>query len=57
MLCPIIRMEISESECHNVAEESYKGGKDKQAKVSNKFKRIIGWKAICKQCKHHEKVD
>lgn len=49
--CPIIRQEVDEEECRQVAIESYKDGKNIIAK---KFKRIIGWKYICKQCKHHQ---
>ncbi|BBF43807.1 hypothetical protein lbkm_2495 [Lachnospiraceae bacterium KM106-2] len=56
MLCPIIRKEIEEDECTVVTKESYHECKDKQADIPNKFKRIAGWRAICKQCKKHKKV-
>jgi hypothetical protein len=55
MICPIIRKDITEEECLHVSSESHRDVKDKQAKISNRYKRIIGWKAICKQCKEHKK--
>lgn len=55
MKCPIVRKEIELDDCKQVTMESYKEGKDKQADIPNKFKRITGWRAICQQCTHHKK--
>lgn len=52
--CPILRDNIDEEECAHVREESLKTGKEKP-KLPNKFRKIIGWKAICKSCKNNKK--
>lgn len=54
-ICPIVRKEIDDKECEITVSESYSECKDKKAAVPNKFKRIVGWRAICQQCKHHNK--
>jgi hypothetical protein len=51
--CPIIRQEIEEEECDITRKESYKEGKDKPI-LHSKFRKVIGWKAICKSCKNHK---
>lgn len=53
--CPIIRKEIEEEECKQVIIHAYNESKDKKVPVANKFKRIVGWKAICLHCKNHIK--
>ncbi|MBO5197159.1 MAG: hypothetical protein J6B85_01370 [Lachnospiraceae bacterium] len=53
--CPIIREEIDEAECACIQSEAVKDGKGGQAAVAKKYKRIVGWKAICKTCKYHNK--
>lgn len=52
--CPIVRQEIDEDECQIAMNESYKEGKDKPI-LHNKFRKISGWKAICKNCKNHKR--
>lgn len=56
MECPILeKEEITEEECLCIRKESYK---DKNGRtLQKKIKRIIGWKAICKACKHHTTKD
>jgi hypothetical protein len=49
--CFIVNEEISEEECKNVITESYKD----KPKILKKYKRIIGWKYICKECPNHKK--
>ncbi len=51
--CPIIRENIEEEECACIRREAVKEGKGGQAAVPKKYKRIVGWKAICRACKHH----
>lgn len=53
--CIIISNEIEEEECENIINEAYKEKNGKE--LPKKFKRIIGWKAICKECKYHKKPD
>lgn len=52
--CPIIREEIDQQECEGIRAEAVKEGKGGQAAVPKKYKRIVGWKAICKTCKYHD---
>lgn len=49
--CILFNEEISEEECKNAIEESYKS----KPQISKKFKRIIGWKFACKECPNHKK--
>ena len=56
MLCPIVRKEISDEDCTAVTEQSYLSDKTKKALMPTKFKRILGWKTICKECKFHKSV-
>lgn len=49
--CIILDKEISEDECKTVCEEAYKN----KPKIQKKFKRIISWKFICKECPNHKK--
>ncbi|MFU0828184.1 MAG: DUF3795 domain-containing protein [Lachnoclostridium sp.] len=51
--CPIIRDSISEEECACVKKEALKESKEKP-KLHNKFRKVIGWKAICKSCKNNK---
>lgn len=51
--CPIIRQEIEEDECVIASREAYKEGKEKPI-LHSKFRKVIGWKAICKSCKNHK---
>ena len=50
--CFAVESEITEEECKLACEESYKEKNGKE--LPKRFKRIIGWKAICKNCKYHE---
>jgi hypothetical protein len=49
--CILFHAEISEEECKNAVAESYKD----KPKIPKKFKRIISWKFICKECPNHKK--
>ena len=53
MKCCIVQKEITEEECELIIAESYKekNGKD----LPKRYKRIIGWKIICKECPYHKK--
>ena len=51
--CPIIRENIEEEECACIRGEAVKEGKGGQAAVPKKYKRIVGWKAICRTCRHN----
>ncbi len=51
--CLVLDELITQEECHIVTLESYKDKNGKE--LPKKFKRIIMWKAICKQCKYHKK--
>ncbi|MGN0482472.1 MAG: hypothetical protein ACI4HI_02860 [Lachnospiraceae bacterium] len=53
MKCIILRNEeITEEECQIVCRES---GLAKNSKaLPKKFKRIVGWNAICKACPYHK---
>lgn len=53
MDCPIIREEIDSEECSVIRAEAGREGKGGQADVPKKYKRIVGWKAICRTCKHY----
>ncbi|MDF2472924.1 MAG: hypothetical protein K0R21_706 [Anaerocolumna sp.] len=52
--CPILRQEIVEDECSITTKEAYKEGKERPI-LHSKFRKINGWKAICKNCKNHKK--
>jgi hypothetical protein len=49
--CIIFQEEMDEEECKMAITESYK----EKPQVPKKFKRVIGWKIICKQCPNHKK--
>lgn len=48
--CLIIHKEIPLEECRETCLEAYKAKPDR---LQKKFKRIVGWKAICKSCPNH----
>lgn len=48
--CILFNEEINEEECKNAIVESYHN----KPKVPNKFKRIVSWKFICKECPNHK---
>ena len=48
--CLIIHKEIPLEECRVTCLEAYKAKPDR---LQKKFKRIVGWKAICKSCPNH----
>ncbi len=50
--CPIVRGEIETAECTAVTKEAVKTGKEKPV-LHSKFRKVVGWKAICKSCKNH----
>ena len=52
--CPILREDIEDEECAQVCGEAKKEGKNNQAVLPKKFKRITCWKAICRTCKYHK---
>lgn len=52
MRCLIVNEEIEEDECLYVQEECYKKRSGKE--LPKKFKRIVGWNIICKNCKYHK---
>lgn len=52
--CPIIRENIEEEECACIRREAGKEGKSGQAAIPKKYKRIVGWRAICRICKHYK---
>ncbi len=52
--CPIIHKEIEEDECEASVYNVNTGEKDDQ--VLRKIKRTIGWKFICRNCKHFKPV-
>ena len=54
VVCPITRHEIEEEECAITIKESYKDGKQKLI-LPSKFRKVNGWKIICKSCKSHKK--
>jgi hypothetical protein len=49
--CIILNQEITNEECSCVQEEVYKD----KPKIAKKFKRIISWNFICKECQYHKK--
>lgn len=51
--CLILDCEITEEECANNTLESYKEKNGKE--LQKKFKRIMFWKTICKECRYHQK--
>ncbi len=51
--CLIVDDFITPEECATVTLEAYKDKNGKE--LPKKFKRIICWKGICKECKHHVK--
>ena len=53
MKCLGLRDEITEEECALATMESYKEKNGRELPKS--FKRVIGWKMICKECKNHQK--
>ncbi|PXV95840.1 hypothetical protein C8E03_101471 [Lachnotalea glycerini] len=48
--CFVLNQEISEEECKNTIEQSYQN----KPIIPKKFKRIVGWKYICKECPNHK---
>lgn len=52
MRCLIVNDEIEEVECSAVQAECYAKRPGKE--LEKKFKRVIGWNAICKTCPYHE---
>ncbi|MFA9376609.1 MAG: hypothetical protein ACERKZ_07630 [Lachnotalea sp.] len=48
--CMLFNEEIEEEECKNAITESYKA----KPRVPKKFKRVISWKFICKECPKHK---
>lgn len=53
--CLILHETIDEEECRSICTEAVKDGKTK-VMIPKKVKRIIGWKGICKSCRHHKKA-
>lgn len=49
MKCIIINDELTEEECKCIQEESYKKKNGKE--LPKRFKRVVGWDIICKNCK------
>ena len=54
MECPIVREDIDENECLAVRKEAVKTTKEKPV-LHSKYRKVVGWKAICKSCKNHKK--
>ena len=54
MNCMILHEEIEEEECASVQAECYAKRPGKE--LAKKFKRVIGWNIICKNCKYHQTV-
>lgn len=50
----ILHEEIEEEECASVQAECYAKRPGKE--LAKKFKRVIGWNIICKNCKYHQTV-
>jgi len=51
--CLIVKEEITDAECMMVQEECYKKRPGKE--LEKRFKRIVGWNMICKNCEYHKK--
>ncbi|MFI3200155.1 MAG: hypothetical protein R3Y54_01335 [Eubacteriales bacterium] len=51
--CLIVDDEITQEECDIVTLEVYKEKNGKE--LPKKMKRIVCWKGICKECRHHKK--
>lgn len=52
MKCIIINDELTQEECQCIQAESYKKKNGKE--LPKRFKRVVGWDIICKNCKYHE---
>lgn len=52
MRCLIVNDQITEEECQCVQAECYKKKNGKE--LPKKFKRIVGWNIICKNCDRHK---
>lgn len=52
MRCLIINEDITDEACAGIQAECYKKKNGKE--LPKKFKRIIGWNVICKNCEFHK---